>query len=372
MLQSVAARPVDRRGFYRSPVTFPERWQGQKPPNAGRKFPVETLTREEARALLAACGRGYAGARDRAGVVLMYRAGLRIAELLALMVKDIDLGAGMVTVLHGKGDRRRTIPVDPQAMALVELWLERRRELGLNGRHPFFCTISQPNPGDPYWPSVVRKKLKHAGERAGITKRVHPQSSEQLQKLLFDGAPNLLGNVQTMRDVVEIGAERPRDLARRGGAGKHQTRGFQIDSMSRAPGPVIKRTDLLLGGLAVTLGVVGPGSERPEPCRRCRPFCHLVTSSSSASIARVRWFQREPSPALSTVEIGGGGQLESPGQSSPHPIQASGRPGRGNQACVHSVIHRPPIEVAVFDAHAVADEKEDDGHKNRPPVFSHR
>lgn len=175
MLKSPA--PVlDRRGYYRSPVTFPEHRLGRKPANAGRKFPVEVLTREEAATLIAACGRGYAGARDRAGFTLMYRGGLRVAELLALFPKDVDVEGGMVTVLHGKGDRARTIPVDPQAMALVYLWLMRRRELGLTARHPFFCTISRPNPGAPYWDSVVRKKLKTAAAAAGIDKRVHPHA----------------------------------------------------------------------------------------------------------------------------------------------------------------------------------------------------
>jgi site-specific recombinase XerD len=213
--------PLDRRGYYRSRVTFATHRLGKKPPNAGRKFPVETLTREEARALLAACGRGYAGARDRAGVVLMYRAGLRIAELLALMVKDLDLAAGMVTVLHGKGDRRRTIPVDPQAMALVELWLERRRELGLNGRHPFFCTIAQPNPGDPYWSSVLREKLKRAGTRAGITKRVHPHGLRHTYatELAIEGVPvhvirALLGHNSLDTTQRYIAKLHPADLAR--------------------------------------------------------------------------------------------------------------------------------------------------------------
>ena len=43
--------------------------------------------------------------RNRALIALMYRAGLRVSEALALQPKDVDLAAGTLRVLHGKGDR---------------------------------------------------------------------------------------------------------------------------------------------------------------------------------------------------------------------------------------------------------------------------
>jgi site-specific recombinase XerD len=212
---------LDRRGYYRSPVTFPEHRLGKKPPNAGRKFPVETLSRDEARDLLAACGRGYAGCRDRAAYVMMYRAGLRIAEVIALLPKDVDVRGGFVTVLHGKGDRRRTIPLDPQACAVVELWLARRRELGLGNRRPLFCTISQPTPGEPVWNSVLRKTLKRDAERAGITKRVHPHGLRHTfaTELAEEGVPvhvirRLLGHNSLDTTERYIRKLYPADLAR--------------------------------------------------------------------------------------------------------------------------------------------------------------
>jgi integrase len=214
------ATQLDRRGYYRSPVTFPEARLGKKPANAGHKYPVEVLTRAEASAILKAAGRGYSGARDRAGFALMYRAGLRVTELLRLMPKDLDVDGGMVTILHGKGDRRRTIPVDPQAMALVELWLRLRRDLELTARHPFFCTISQPNPGQPYWSSVVRKKLKNTAVKAGVTKRVHPHGLRHTYatELAREGVPvhiirRLLGHQSLDTTERYIAKLHPADLA---------------------------------------------------------------------------------------------------------------------------------------------------------------
>ncbi len=54
---------------------------------------------------------------------MAWRTGLRLGEILALKVKDLDLDAGLVTVQHGKGDKRRIVGIDPGAAALIERWL---------------------------------------------------------------------------------------------------------------------------------------------------------------------------------------------------------------------------------------------------------
>ena len=72
----------------------------------------------------------------------MFGAALRVSETLALRPSDLDLDVGMVRVRHGKGDRARTVAIDPTAQAYVERWITRRDALGLNGRQPLFCTIT--------------------------------------------------------------------------------------------------------------------------------------------------------------------------------------------------------------------------------------
>lgn len=167
-------RPLDRRGYYRSPVTMPAFRQGKEPPNKGLKFPPEVLTPQQVYALIDACGRGPAGRRNRALIMVMWRAGLRCAETLALYPKDIDLERGEINVLHGKGDKARTVAIDPAAAAVVERWLEDRRKLGVNGRHRLFCVIAEPTRGHQLHSAYVRELLKRLAERAGIEKRVHP------------------------------------------------------------------------------------------------------------------------------------------------------------------------------------------------------
>ena len=176
----------------RSYVTRSGYRAGMKPANAGHTYPAEVLTREEVNRLIAACSpRGNAGLRTRALITLLYRSGLRVAEALALRPKDIDLIVGTVTVLHGKGNRRRTVGVDAQALAVVQLWLDRRRALGIGPTAPVFCTITKPNPGKEMYSSVVREAFKDLAVKAGIDKRVHPHGLRHTHasELAREGVP---------------------------------------------------------------------------------------------------------------------------------------------------------------------------------------
>ncbi len=103
-------------------------------------------------------------------IAVLCRGGLRAAEALALHPKDVDQATGAVVVLHGKGDRRRTVGMDPAAFALLERWMDKRRQLALPVRGPVFCTLK----GQPMDPSYVRRLLPRLAARAGIDKRVHP------------------------------------------------------------------------------------------------------------------------------------------------------------------------------------------------------
>ena len=178
-------------GRRRSVVTMPGYRAGMKPANAGKLYPAEVPSRDEIHRLMAALGRGAAGDRNRAAVVLMWRSGLRIAEALALAPKDLDLAAGTVTVLRGKGGRRRVVGIDPEGAAVIALWLERRRRLRIGPTRPLICVISQPTRGKPVYASVLREALKDAAARAGINRRIHPHGLRHAfaSELAREGVP---------------------------------------------------------------------------------------------------------------------------------------------------------------------------------------
>lgn len=139
--------------------------------NKGRRFSPEPLTGAEAKALISACSpRAHTGVRNRALIVVLYRGGLRISEALALRVKDLDQDAGTIRVLQGKGGRTRLVGLDPGAWAILQLWLDRRPQLGLSSKHPVFCTLS----GEQLKDSYCRALLPRLAAKAGIEKRVHP------------------------------------------------------------------------------------------------------------------------------------------------------------------------------------------------------
>jgi integrase len=162
--------PARRSAAAQSSATFPGAHKGRTPANAGRTYPIQILTTDEARRLLAApSARAPTGIRIRALLAVLYRAGLKAAEALALEERDLDEIQGTVSVRHWKGARHRTVSMDPAAFGLVRLWLDRRAALGIRGGK-VFCTLA----GQPIKPSYVRTLLPRLAAKAGIDKRVHP------------------------------------------------------------------------------------------------------------------------------------------------------------------------------------------------------
>ncbi|MGH3267447.1 MAG: tyrosine-type recombinase/integrase, partial [Trebonia sp.] len=70
---------------------------------------------QEIIAVMRAAGEGPNGARLRGVIVMLWRAGLRISEALALAETDLDPDRGAVMVRAGKGGRRREIGMDSWA-----------------------------------------------------------------------------------------------------------------------------------------------------------------------------------------------------------------------------------------------------------------
>ena len=140
------------------------------PANKGRKLPPEPLSPDEVKALIRACSkRAATGIRNRALIVMLYRAGLRISEALALLPKDLDPANSTIRVLHGKGDHDRVVGLDAGAWAILQLWLDRRAAIGINGHSP---GVLYPQ-GPPMKSAYVRTLLPRLARKAGIDKRVH-------------------------------------------------------------------------------------------------------------------------------------------------------------------------------------------------------
>jgi site-specific recombinase XerD len=90
-----------------------------------------SLTLEEAEQLVRACPTATPlERRDRLIVLLLYGCGLRTSELCALNVADIHRDRRELTVLHGKGDRPRTVPIPSGVYTEVLAYLLERGRRG--------------------------------------------------------------------------------------------------------------------------------------------------------------------------------------------------------------------------------------------------
>jgi integrase/recombinase XerD len=94
-------------------------------PRLGRRLP-EPLTRAEAERIVTRPDATPRGLRDRAMLELLYGAGLRVSELVALRVSDIDLDEGLVRCT-GKGAKQRVVPMGRRATEAIRIYISRGR-----------------------------------------------------------------------------------------------------------------------------------------------------------------------------------------------------------------------------------------------------
>ena len=96
-------------------------------PRQEKRIPA-VLDEAEAASLLDVPGDGTAAVRGRAILELLYGAGIRCAEAVALDIHEVDLDARMVRVL-GKGRKERIVLFGRRAQQALSAWLALRRKL---------------------------------------------------------------------------------------------------------------------------------------------------------------------------------------------------------------------------------------------------
>ncbi len=111
------------------------------------------------------------GLRNQAMLELLYATGLRVSELLALTLKDLNLEVGYV-VAYGKGRKERLVPVGEVALETLKEYLARVRPgLAKSKRvsHVFLNRSGRPLSRQGFWKILHRYALQ-----AGISSPVTP------------------------------------------------------------------------------------------------------------------------------------------------------------------------------------------------------
>jgi integrase/recombinase XerD len=130
-----------------------------------RKLPM-VLSPDEVARLLAAT----TCLKHRAAVSVAYGAGLRVAEVAALKVGDIDSERMLIRVERGKGGRYRNAMLSPDLLALLRAWWKEGRRQG--AMLPGGWLFPGQNPVRPITTRQLSRVVEDAARSAGITKRV--------------------------------------------------------------------------------------------------------------------------------------------------------------------------------------------------------
>lgn len=131
--------------------------------------------------------------RDRAMMELMYGAGLRLAEMVGVNVRDVSLSSGELRVV-GKGDKERKVPFSGLAAEWVGKWLKVRGSLAETNEKALFVSklgsrISHRN---------VQKRMAEWGQKQGTASHVSPH------KLRHSFATHVLESSNNLRAVQEL------------------------------------------------------------------------------------------------------------------------------------------------------------------------
>jgi integrase/recombinase XerD len=165
-------------------------------PRKGRKFPRVPLTVKEAKRMFGEIDDvSKKGKMDSAAYILLWRCGLRNSEARAVRVCDIDFaddGTCVVNVMHGKGDKHRTVGLDERSATVIKDWLEVRNGLDTD---PVLLlpkrddNLAKNRWGKPLSEKYLSRLVKDLADRAGVKKEIsaHTMRHTHAFELLDEG-----------------------------------------------------------------------------------------------------------------------------------------------------------------------------------------
>jgi integrase/recombinase XerC len=159
-------------------------------PRSDRTLP-DTLSVDDISQLLDGKAGNELVIRDLAMLELLYSSGLRLAELVALDLVDIDHREQIVRVT-GKGDKTRVLPVGRHALTALEAWLKVR------SAKPGESAMFTGRGGRRLGARAVQQRISRLARARGLPGNLHPHT------LRHSFASHLLESSGDLRAVQEL------------------------------------------------------------------------------------------------------------------------------------------------------------------------
>jgi integrase/recombinase XerC len=162
-------------------------------PKLEQRLP-KSLNIEQLERLLSISGDAPLMLRDQAMMELIYSSGLRLAEIAALNVVDLDLQNGLVDVKKGKGSKQRLMPIGGKASEAIRRWL-RSRTLLLKAEEAALFISKR---GSRISHRAIQQRVAFWAKKQGLDQHVYPH------RLRHAFASHLLESSGDIRAVQEL------------------------------------------------------------------------------------------------------------------------------------------------------------------------
>lgn len=167
--------------------------QAVKAPKQDRKLP-KVLDVDQVTGFLEADTDSWLEIRDQAIFELFYSCGLRLSELTALNLTDIDLADRSLIVQSGKGGKSRILPVGSKAIEALKNWLPLRTDLNRGDEVALFLSARSTRLAQ----RSIQQRLERWCQKKGIAEHIHPHM------LRHSFASHLLESSGDLRAVQEL------------------------------------------------------------------------------------------------------------------------------------------------------------------------
>lgn len=166
-------------------------------PKQEKKLPRFLEYGEVKRLLDAPPSNNWLGARDRAILETLYSTGLRVSELVALNMDDMDF-LGEVVHVRGKGKKERVTPIGSSALQAIQHYMEYRNKRAQSSRNFDSKVLFVNKHGRRLSTRSVRRKMDKYLKIAGLDPAISPHT------LRHSFATHMLNNGADLRSVQEL------------------------------------------------------------------------------------------------------------------------------------------------------------------------